>query len=58
MKNAIHVSLHVNETSLLCDWHIPEPHFFEDWGDARAFDGTITILQPLIEPLYDSHSLC
>jgi hypothetical protein len=24
----------------------------ESWGDARAYDGTITLLQPLIEPLY------
>ncbi len=30
--------------------------FFEEWGDARAYDGTVTILQPMIEPLYDSAS--
>src|SRR5262249_28535779 len=35
---------------------VPESHFLEDWGDARAFDGTVSILQPLILPLYDSHS--
>jgi Fe-S-cluster-containing dehydrogenase component/anaerobic selenocysteine-containing dehydrogenase len=55
-KTVIHVSSHFNETSVLCNWHVPESHFFEDWGDARAFDGTLTVLQPLIEPLYDSHS--
>ena len=56
VKTVAHVGLHFNETSLLSHWHIPEPHFLEDWSDARAFDGTITILQPLIEPLYESHS--
>ena len=55
--NAVfHVSQHPNETSTLCNWHVPERHFFEDWGDAVAFDGTISILQPLIEPLYASQS--
>ncbi len=45
-----------NETTLLCNWIVPESHGFETWGDARAFDGTTTILQPLILPLYDSYS--
>lgn len=56
VPNSIHVSLHSDETSAQTHWQIPESHFLEDWGDARAFDGTITILQPLIEPLYHSHS--
>ncbi|HZS55223.1 MAG TPA: molybdopterin oxidoreductase, partial [Bryobacteraceae bacterium] len=56
VKTSIHSSLHFNETSLKTTWHIPEPHFLEDWGDARGLDGTITIIQPLIAPLYDSHS--
>ncbi len=56
VKTALHVSQHANETSALCNWHVPERHCMEDWSDARAFDGTVSILQPLIEPLYDSHS--
>jgi MoCo/4Fe-4S cofactor protein with predicted Tat translocation signal len=56
VKTSIHVALHDDETSLRCDWQIPESHFLEDWGDGRAFDGTLTILQPLILPLYDSRS--
>ncbi len=53
---SIKLGLHVDETSRLTHWHLPETHFFEDWSDARAFDGTVTILQPLILPLYESHS--
>ena len=57
VKTSIHMGLHFNETSLKTTWHIPEMHFLEDWGDARAFDGTISIIQPLIAPLYEgTHS--
>jgi Fe-S-cluster-containing dehydrogenase component len=48
----VHLSLYDDETSALCHWHIPEAHYLESWSDARAFDGTATILQPLIAPLY------
>ena len=53
---SVHHALYPDETSQLTHWHLPESHFLEAWGDARAYDGTITILQPLIEPLYFSHS--
>jgi len=56
VKVSVHVSLHFNETSHKTTWHLPEPHFFEDWGDTRAFDGTASIIQPLIAPLYNSYS--
>ena len=56
VKTSVHVGLHFNETSLKTTWHIPEPHFLEDWGDTRAYDGTVSIIQPLIAPLHDSHS--
>ncbi len=45
---------HVDETAVLCTWHLPESHLLEAWSDLRAFEGTATILQPLIEPLYDT----
>jgi molybdopterin-containing oxidoreductase family iron-sulfur binding subunit len=51
-----HLSLYEDETSALCQWHIPEAHFLEAWGDVRADDGTVTIIQPLIAPLYDGKS--
>ena len=41
-----------DETSAYCQWHIPEAHSLEGWGDVRAFDGTVSIIQPLILPLY------
>lgn len=51
-----HLSLHENETSAVCNWHIPQTHELETWSDARAFDGTVSIIQPLIRPLYNGKS--
>jgi MoCo/4Fe-4S cofactor protein with predicted Tat translocation signal len=51
-----HLSLYADETSAKCQWHIPEAHFLEAWADARAFDGTASIVQPLIAPLYGGKS--
>jgi molybdopterin-containing oxidoreductase family iron-sulfur binding subunit len=48
----VHLSPCFDETSFQSHWHIPAAHEFESWGDARAFDGTVTIQQPLIAPLY------
>lgn len=50
----IHQSLLVDETSECCDWHIPETHYLEAWGDVRAFDGTVSVIQPLIYPLFQA----
>ena len=52
----IHLGLYDDETAQLCHWHVPEAHCLEAWGDLRAFDGTATIQQPLIAPLYDGKS--
>ena len=49
----VHLGQYKDETSQLCHWHVPEAHYIESWGDARSYDGTVTILQPLIQPLYD-----
>jgi MoCo/4Fe-4S cofactor protein with predicted Tat translocation signal len=48
----VHLGLYADETARLCHWHVPEAHYLESWGDVRAFDGTSTIIQPLIAPLY------
>ncbi|MEO8503062.1 MAG: TAT-variant-translocated molybdopterin oxidoreductase [Acidobacteriota bacterium] len=55
-KIRIHHGLYQDETAEYCQWHLPEAHFLEAWGDARAYDGTASILQPLIEPLYEGKS--
>jgi MoCo/4Fe-4S cofactor protein with predicted Tat translocation signal len=52
----IHCGLYDDETGELCHWHIPQVHFLESWSDARAYDGTVGIVQPLIAPLYHGHS--
>ena len=56
VKNTIYVGSHFDETAELCDWHVAESHYLETWGDARAFDGTVSMIQPLIAPLYHTHS--
>ena len=55
-KLRIRLGLYSDETSQVCQWQMPETHTLETWGDARAFDGTVTIQQPLIQPLYGGRS--
>ena len=54
---SVHVGERIDETGRLCKWQISGLHFLEDWGDGRAFDGTITLAQPLVKPLYNGRSL-
>ncbi len=56
VPQTIHLSLHRNETSKVCGWHLPRAHFLESWGDTRAWDGTLGVVQPLIQPLFDGRS--
>jgi molybdopterin-containing oxidoreductase family iron-sulfur binding subunit len=53
----VHASLFVDETSERCTWHLPLAHEFESWGDARSLDGTVSIQQPLLAPLYSGRSV-
>ena len=52
----VYLGTHSNETAELCQWHVPEAHYLEAWSDARAYDGTASIVQPLIDPLYGGKS--
>jgi molybdopterin-containing oxidoreductase family iron-sulfur binding subunit len=52
----VHYGLYQNETAELCQWHVNATHELEAWGDARAYDGTVSITQPLIAPLYNGKS--
>ena len=53
----IHLGLHRDETAAACRWHLPMAHYLEAWGDGRAYGGTMSVVQPLIAPLYeDAHS--
>jgi MoCo/4Fe-4S cofactor protein with predicted Tat translocation signal len=56
VKLAVHVGLYDDETAEQCHWHVPATHDFETWGDVRSLDGTVTIQQPLIQPLYGGKS--
>jgi MoCo/4Fe-4S cofactor protein with predicted Tat translocation signal len=56
VAHTMHLSSHFDETSDYCQWHVAESHYLETWSDARCFDGTVSIIQPLIAPLYHTHS--
>jgi Fe-S-cluster-containing dehydrogenase component len=56
IKQKIHLGLYDDETAQHCHWHISQAHCLETWSDLRAVDGTATIVQPLIAPLYKGRS--
>lgn len=56
VPNTVHLGSHVDETGSVSLWHLNQAHFLESWSDARAYDGTISIVQPMIAPLYDGRS--
>ena len=53
---SIFLGFDVNETAKVSGWHLPEAYYLETWGDGRAPDGTASIQQPMIEPLYGGKS--
>ena len=55
-KLVAHVGSHYDETGRLSHWHVPAAHFLETWSDVRAYDGTVSIVQPMIEPLWGGRS--
>ena len=57
VKQSIHLSLYDNETSAASTWHVPRTHYLEEWGDGRSWDGTYTLRQPLIRPIFGGRSV-
>ena len=53
---SIQLGADLNETAALAKWHLPEANYLEAWGDARALDGTVSIQQPLIQPLFNGRT--
>jgi len=53
VETTVHFSSHVDETSAQALWHVPAAHFLESWGDVRSVDGTPSVIQPLIQPLFN-----
>jgi len=57
VTTVVYHGLHLDETANLAHWTIADTHSLEAWGDVRAYDGTVTIIQPLIAPLYEGRSV-
>jgi MoCo/4Fe-4S cofactor protein with predicted Tat translocation signal len=53
----IYHGIYLNETAARCDWYLSGTHYLEEWGDVRAKNGMVSIVQPLIAPLYEGKSL-
>src|SRR5262249_47083990 len=49
---SIHLGMYPDETAVASNWHVPQAHYLESWGDATAPDGTASIQQPMIQPLH------
>ena len=56
VETTAHLGTHRDETGFNSTYHINSAHFLESWSDARSYDGTISIIQPMIAPLYDGKS--
>jgi len=52
----VHLGSHLDETGEQAHWHINNAHYLEMWSDARAYDGTVSIVQPMIDPMYGGHN--
>nr|MDQ2668789.1 oxidoreductase [Gemmatimonadota bacterium] len=56
-RNSLYLGMYDDETARESTWFVPAAHYLESWGDARAYDGTASLVQPLISPLYDGRTV-
>ena len=54
--SVVYSGLYENETARRATWFVPAAHYLETWGDARAYDGTYSVIQPLVQPLFGGKS--
>jgi molybdopterin-containing oxidoreductase family iron-sulfur binding subunit len=52
----IYLGYHEDQTARASTAFAPLAHPFEAWGDARAPDGTVSVVQPLLAPLFEGIS--
>jgi molybdopterin-containing oxidoreductase family iron-sulfur binding subunit len=52
----VYLGSHRDETSVLCHWHISAKHYLESWSDALAYDGTASVIQPLVVLPYETRN--
>jgi molybdopterin-containing oxidoreductase family iron-sulfur binding subunit len=57
VRRTVHAGVYLDETALRSDWHLPLTHPLESWADARAMDGTVTLLQPTVAPFFGGRSV-
>ena len=56
VPHTIRLGLHEDESAALCEWRLPSAHYLESWGDAESADGSYSVVQPLIAPLFGGRS--
>ncbi|MFT3769867.1 MAG: 4Fe-4S dicluster domain-containing protein [Minicystis sp.] len=53
---SVHLATHEDDTSHAATWHLNRAHFLEGWSDAASEDGTASVVQPLIAPLWNGRT--
>src|SRR5262249_16848341 len=51
VENNVYLGAYQAEAAVATRWFVPARHYLESWGDARAYDGTVSLIQPLVRPL-------
>lgn len=54
VKLKISLNQSLDETSSVCNYVAPDHHYLESWGDAEAKRGCYSLIQPTINPLFNT----